>query len=252
MKKNAVTLGGLLLLTAGCISGLPHSSPSPSLQRVEAAMVGAGLSGTLDASGYHPPAGATVYWRTFTGADIQRHLNPVVEWSGSNADDLGYLGRYAEGRRDVLGRYIASQGVETKGGAAYSILATLFADAGISRVPTDEEVLDFGIVHGAVRQLGCQDFLRLVGRADPGCKDVPRGTSLRLQPTDPPGCCKTSLPCQVEQVGRKLGEVWVEPVLTPQGGRKGCTLINILGEEPPPPPPPPPMCPCPCPEGLGR
>lgn len=244
------------LLLSGCAElGPCHStwfrrcSPLPDQQAIEAALVGAGLTGTLDASGYHPPASATVYWRTFSGADIQRRLNPAVPWSGSNADDLGYLGRYAEGRRDVLGRFIASQGVETQGGAAYSILAAIFADAGIQRVPSAQEVLDFGIVHGAIRQLGCADFARLVGRADPGCKDAPHGSGLRPQPTSPVGCCKTSLPCQVEAPGRKLGEVWVEPVLTPQGGRRGCTLINILGEEPPPPPPPPPTCPCPCPEG---
>lgn len=180
--------------------------------------------GTISAAGYQPPPNITVYWRTFSGGDVLRKLNRDVPWSGSNSDAAGYLGRYAEGKNDILGRWIASQGVETQGGLSFLILRALFHDAGINRDPDQREVLDFGIVHGGQRQLGCADFTRLVGRPDPTCQDTPPPGRLRLQPTTPAGCCK-QIPCVVDD-GRKPGETWSEPVLTPQGGRKGCNMIQ--------------------------
>lgn len=182
--------------------------------------------GTITAAGYQPPPNVTVFWRTFSGGDIIRKLNPAISWSGSNSDAAGYLGRYAEGKSDVLGRWIASQGVETQGGLSFLILRALFRDAGITRDPDQREVLDFGIVHGGQRQLGCADFARLVGRPDPTCKETPPPPGgLRPQPTHPVGCCKKSLPCVVDD-RRKPGEVWNEAVLTPQGGRKGCYMMQ--------------------------
>src|SRR5690348_2024010 len=85
-----------------------------------------GYDGTITAAGYQPPPNITVYWRTFSGGDVLRKLNSAVAWSGSNSDSTGYLGRYAEGKNDVLGRWIASQGVETQGGQAFLILRALF------------------------------------------------------------------------------------------------------------------------------
>jgi hypothetical protein len=182
--------------------------------------------GTITAAGYQPPPNITVFWRTFSGGDVSRRLNRDIPWSGSNSDATGYLGRYAEGKNDVLGRWIASQGVETQGGLSFLILRSLFRDAGITRDPDQREVLDFGIVHGGQRQLGCADFTRLIGRPDPTCQETPPSSGgLRPQPATPVGCCKKTLPCVVDD-RRKPGETWSEAVLTPQGGRKGCNMIQ--------------------------
>lgn len=184
-----------------------------------------GIDGTITAAGYQPPPNVTVFWRTFSGGDIPRRLNRDVPWSGSNSDSTGYLGRYAEGKNDVLGRWIASQGVETQGGLSFLILQALFREKGITRDPDPREVLDFGIVHGGQRQLGCADFARLVGRPEPSCTETVVDGGLRPQPTTPSGCCKRNLPCVVDD-RRPPGETWREAVRTPQGGRIGCFLIQ--------------------------
>ena len=79
-----------------------------------------------------------------------------------------------------------------------------------------------------VNQVGCSGYETLVGRPDPTCVDIPNegGRKLRPQPTEPDGCCRIHAPCSLNEPSRRPGEVWVEPVRTPQGGARGCYLKN--------------------------
>lgn len=59
-------------------------------------------------------------------------------------------------------------------------------------------------------------------------------TSLRHQPTIPAGCCKMSMPCDVDEPGHIAGDLWREAALTPLGGRIGCYLKQIKRPTPDP------------------
>lgn len=171
--------------------------------------------------GYTPPANALVYncdtstdnLTTRCGGKIT-HLNSSVSWSGSNGDVTGYVGRYLEGKITCAAAWICGVGNENECLNSSQVLRDMFLRGELgdkekyTGEPTREECHDYGAQHPELGSIGGG------------------GSNLRKQPTDPPGCCKKTLPCQVDEAGRLVGEVWQEAVLTPQGGRKGCFLVN--------------------------
>jgi hypothetical protein len=211
------------------------------------------FQGTISSQGYQPPNGVTVIWRIAGAGDINKKLDPSIQFT-SLGDSAGFFCRYAECDTSVVGRqivpYVTS---EHGGGEGFAILQELFRQSGLSRDPSLQEAFDWMIANGNGKALfSCGDFLQYTGKARPGCQDIaPSGgteSKLRPQPNDPAGCCNTSLPCIVRnEKGRTNGEEWTEAVSTPQGGRKGCRLRNLTEGEPPPVEPPP-VKPPPAPE----
>lgn len=221
------------------------------------------FAGTISPAGYSPPPGATVKWCRF-GRDCKTFpLNPAIPWNDAN-DLTGKLCRYAACDPSVVGmETYPAVGSEHGGGENGGILIELFREAGVNRLPNVREFHDFAFANFPGRIMACcADFARIVGRPRPGCVDSCSAgggaDELRLQPDAPPGCCRRTLPCVVE-LGLEPGAVKQERVLTPQGGRRGCFLIQPARAsapvEPlppllpvtPPAPPPAPVAPPPAP-----
>jgi len=210
--------------------------------------------GTITAQGYFPPSGVTVIWHIAGQADVTKRLNPAFLFT-SRDDVTGFLCRYAECDRSVVGRQIVPFVTsEHGGGEGFAILQELFRQSGLTRDPSLQESYDWMIANGDGRPFfTCADFIGYTGHARPGCQDIVPGgvpgdeSGLRPQPNDPPDCCEVLNPCIVwNEAGRRNGEEWTEAVRTPQGGRKGCRLRNLIEgqpEEPPGPeePPTPPV-----------
>ncbi len=231
---------------------------------LRAAPVGAAFFGSITSQGYFPPPGVTVTWRIAGQSDVTKRLDPAVLFT-SLGDVAGFLCRYAECDQTVVGRQIVPFVTsEHGGGEGFAILQELFRQSGLTRDPSLQEAYDWMIANGGGRALfTCSDFLQYTGHARPGCQDIEPGgggggSKLRLQPNDPPGCCPSTLPCTLRnEAGRKDGEEWTEPVQTPQGGRIGCRLRNVVveggpGEPPPEPGEPPPGTPPECPPVDGE
>ncbi|HWM89979.1 MAG TPA: hypothetical protein VN493_04375 [Thermoanaerobaculia bacterium] len=272
-RSTAVLLAGLLAfaltgaLVGGCTKAPEEAEPTPSPEPAQApapssapppaaapAASMARFSGTIDASGYHPPAGASVLWQRPGFPTVTKRLNSGISWNGQNAgDDAGYFGRYAEGDTSVRGAQIAAIGSEQKGGEASSILAVL-----LGRPPSNQELFDFAISNSPGSPMNCASWVAIIGAPRDGCQDTSGGGGgddrLRARPNTPPGCCgrDQSQWCivndPVRDARRRPGEHWIEPVRDPVRGRMACNMIKAEGGTPPVTPPPvtpPPVTPPP-------
>jgi hypothetical protein len=240
-KRLAVTV--LLALVMGSCTKAPEdtsetsSVPSPAANVDVAAQQGPApaaaqgpFAGTIDESGYHPPAGASVQWKRPGAATVTKSLNPAISWNGQSAgNDAGYFGRYAGGDPSVRGAQIAAIGSEQKGGEASDILTQL-----LGRPPSNQELYDFATSNSPGAPMGCSHWVQFTGAPRPGCVDTGPGGSgrdkLRPRPTDPLGCCPRDLWCTVNDpvrdVNRKKDEHWIEPVNDPVRGRMACNLVK--------------------------
>ena len=186
--------------------------------------------------GYTPPAGAMVHHCDTSPQNLTARcggsttpLNAAIPWDGTNTDP-GYVGRYMDGRATCAASWICGVGNENECLRASQILREMFQRG---------ELGDRTRFTGEPTRRECHDF----GAQHPELGSVVGGTGgLRPQPSNPSGCCRSSLPCVVDDPRRKVGETWQEAVLTPQGGRRGCFMIRPArapNPDPPPPPPPP-------------
>lgn len=94
------------------------------------------FAGTINPSGYYPPAGVTVTWRVGSEPDVTKRLDLSVTFT-SLGDFQGFICRYAECDSSVVGRqivpYVTS---EHGGGEGYAILQELMRQAGLTRDPS--------------------------------------------------------------------------------------------------------------------
>ncbi|HEX5717618.1 MAG TPA: hypothetical protein VF179_15780 [Thermoanaerobaculia bacterium] len=129
----------------------------------------ANLRGSIGPNGYSPPANVTVKWRRPGAPDISKKLNPSVRFT--SAGDSSVYARYGESDPEVIGRQITAIGSEQLGGRAFLILKELYAQAGLSRVPSTvgQEVWDFAIAEGGDRPMDWCDYKRFTGKPDPIC-----------------------------------------------------------------------------------
>lgn len=118
------------------------------------------FKGTIDANGYTPPAGVSVFWSN--GA--VKFLDPSKPFAGWHDSDIP---RYGGGDQSLAPHYPSAVGVEQRGGEAFAILAHLFEQAGIGRQPNERETSDFAVVHGGRRVLNRADWPALAGVASP-------------------------------------------------------------------------------------
>lgn len=172
--------------------------------------------------GYTPPPNAIVYHCDTSTSNLTDRcggkttpLNTSIPWSGSNGDVNGYVGRYLGGRVSCAASWICGVGNENECLNSSRILREMFQRG---------ELGDRNLYTGEPTRTECHDF----GAQHPELGSLNTGgtSGLRAQPTNPPGCCKSRLPCVVDDPRRRVGETWQEPVSTPQGGRVGCFMIR--------------------------
>ena len=147
-------------------------------------------------------------------------LNVSVPWSGSNGDVTGYVGRYLGGKVSCAASWICGVGNENECLNSSKVLREMFQRG---------ELGDRNLYTGEPTRTECHDY----GSQHPELGSVGGSNNgLRKQPNAPPGCCKVSNPCQIDEPGRLVGEKWSEAVLTPQGGRKGCYFEQVRRDKP--------------------
>lgn len=118
------------------------------------------FKGTIDATGYTPPAGVSVFWSN--GA--VKFLDPSKPFAGWHDSDIP---RYGGGDQSLAPHHPSAVGVEQRGGEAFAILVHLFEQAGVGRQPNEQETSDFAVVHGGRRVLTRADWRALAGVESP-------------------------------------------------------------------------------------
>ena len=139
-------------------------------------------AGSITPVGYTAPNGAPITWRRGWQSgepDAVTHLNTSVKWT--RGDDESFVRKYADDRHDLGGHVMVPMQDHFMGGEAYAILLALFEAAGVGRVPTEEETVDFAVANFPNGPATLADYEEWIGKPDPGSVD-PRPP----KPTPPP------------------------------------------------------------------